>query len=75
MEKNNTNNNQPDGDTLQSPKVEPEASNPVDPTPAKNPDSDSDSTEPQENIDSTDTPNADTHTPSDDNTQSVTSKP
>ena len=73
MEKNNTNNNQPDGDTLQSPKVEPEASNPVDPTPAKNPDSDSDSTEPQENIDSTDTPNADTHTPSDDNTQSVTS--
>ena len=66
-------NNQPDGDTLQSPKVEPEASNPVDPTPAKNPDSDSDSTEPQENIDSTDTPNADTHTPSDDNTQSVTS--
>ena len=73
MEKNNTNNNQPDGDTLQSPKVEPEASNPVDPTPAKNPDSDSDSTEPQENIDSTDTPNADTHTPSDDHTQSVTS--
>ena len=73
MEKNNTNNNQPDGDTLQSPKVEPEASNPVDPTPAKNPDSDSDSTEPQENIDSTDTPNADTHTPSDDNTQPVTS--
>ena len=73
MEKNNTNNNQPDGDTLQSPKVEPEASNPVDPTPAKNPDSDSDSTEPQENNDSTDTPNADTHTPSDDNTQSVTS--
>ena len=73
MEKKNTNNNQPDGDTLQSPKVEPEASNPVDPTPAKNPDSDSDSTEPQENIDSTDTPNADTHTPSDDNTQSVTS--
>ena len=73
MEKNNTNNNQPDGDTLQSPKVEPEASNPVDPTPAKNPDSDSDSTEPQENIDSTDTPNADTHTPSDDNSQSVTS--
>ncbi len=73
MEKNNTNNNQPDGDTLQSPKVEPEASNPVDPPPAKNPDSDSDSTEPQENIDSTDTPNADTHTPSDDNTQSVTS--
>ena len=73
MEKNNTNNNQPDGDTLQSPKVEPEASNPVDPTPAKNPDSDSDSTEPQENIDSTDTPNADTHTPSDNNTQSVTS--
>jgi len=73
METQNTNNNQPDGDTLQSPKVEPEASNPVDPTPAKNPDSDSDSTEPQENIDSTDTPNADTHTPSDDNTQSVTS--
>ena len=73
METQNTNNNQPDGDTLQSPKVEPAASNPVEPAPAKNPDSDSDSTEPQENINSTDTPNADTHTPSDDNTSSVTS--
>lgn len=73
METQNTNNNQPDGDTLQSPDVEPAASNPVKPAPAKNPDSDSDSTEPQENIDSTDTPNADTHTPSDDNTQSLTS--
>lgn len=78
MANENTKKKQPDGDTQQSPVVEPQDPNAVEPAPAENPDSENNSTDTQENnevrrIDSTDTPDADTHTPSDDNTSSVTS--
>ena len=67
MANKNTNKRQPDGDAPQSPDVEPNDPNVVEPTPAETPDSESDSEGPQENDevrrgDSTDTPDAESGT-------------
>ena len=76
MADKNTKKRQPEGDTPQSPDVEPVDPNAVEPAPVETPDSESDSAESQENnevrrADSTDTPDTQ-ETESDTNTSSVT---
>ena len=75
MADKNTKKRQPEGDTPQSPDVEPVDPNAVEPAPAETPDGENDSADPQENnevrrVDSTDAPEADTDTNT--NTSSVT---
>ena len=75
MADKNTKKRQPEGDTPQSPDVEPVDPNAVEPAPAETSDGENDSADPQENnevrrADSTDTPEADTDTNT--NTSSVT---
>ena len=76
MADKNTKKRQPEGDTPQSPDVEPVDPNAVEPAPAETPDGENDSADPQENnevrrADSTDTPDTQ-ETESDTNTSSVT---